>query len=396
MIKRDTVSVNRLQVDPMQSRDNPWTGDDEDRQLAASIDSDGLYQDIIVRPLDDVELGVTTDDTTDIVETTGEDLDNNPDRSEEYVIIAGSRRYHAAIEAGKEEIPCKIITADDLNAAWTSLKENTERSELSEQEVANQLNLIYELVCPTDDSSDTADTEAQSDTEPTPHNQSRFETEREAVEYLAEEFLGRSDDGALELIRGHLRTANLPPLLQSLFKRPEERSQQEQTALRNYDIDTRTIMGSGEGRSGASREVVSLHDTLQAELDYDKVDPTSAVLEAVGSLRQDSMSEQEFRRSLRDFRHDVGAELDGAKADEQRQTFRVTLNEHASELRELHEEVKPERPFTKIDVMGPETQQHSRWHVKAMHDRKISSHSELVSELYTERLEELADERGWE
>jgi len=393
MMKRDTITVNRLRADPMKSRDNPWTGDNEDRQLAASIDKDGLYQDIIVRPLNDVGLGVTTHNTTDTVEAAEE---NNSDQQQEYAIIAGLRRYHASLEAGKEKIPCKVITADDLESAWTSLKENTARSELSEQEVASQLNLIYELVCPIEDGDDTANAETQSDTEPALHNQSRFDTEREAVEYLAERFLGRSDEGAIDLIRGHLRTANLPPLLQSLFKRPEERSEQEQTALRNHNIDTRSLLGSGEGKSGTSREVVSLHDTLETELDSDDVDPTSAVLESVGSLRQDSMSEQEFRRSLREFRHEVGAELEDTEADEQQQTFRATLNNHSSELRELHEEVKPERPFTKIDVMGPETQRHSRWHFKVMNNRQISSHSELVSELYTERLEELADERGWE
>lgn len=391
MIERKTLPVNVLRADPMQSRDKPWTGDEEDRQLAASIDTDGLYQDIIVRPLDDVELGVTTQDTTDTVETGRNDGNEDNDHSEEYAIISGSRRYHAALEAGNEEIPCKVITADDLDAAWTSLLENTERAELSEQEIASQLNLIYELVRPTD-----GEKTDEHGANPTLNSTERFDTEREAVEYLGERFLGRSDDGAVDLIRGHLRTANLPQILQSLFKQPEERSQSEQQALRNYDIDTRAILGSGEGKSGTSREVVSLHDTLQAELDDEDIDPTSAVLEAVGSLRLDSMSEQEFRRSLRDFRQEVGAELDRTDADEQRQRFRAKLDQHASELRELHEEIEPSRPFKKIDVMGPETQRHSRWHVKAMHDRQISSHSELVSKLYTERLEELADERGWE
>ena len=393
MIERDTLSINALRADPMQSRDTPWTGDDEDRQLAASIDDDGLYQDLIVRPLDEVKLG-NTGDTTETAETDGENAvaENN---SQQYAIIAGSRRFHAALEAGKEEVPCKIITADDLDAAWTSLLENTERSELSEQEIASQLNLIYELVRPIDDTVDIGDPEEASKGLYLP-DLDRFDTEREAVEYIADRFLGRSDDGAVDLIRGHLRTANLPPILQALFKQPEERSEQEQSALKQYDIDTRAILGSGEGKSGTSREVVSLHDSLQSELDSDVVDPTSAVLEAVGSLRQDSMSEQEFRRSLRDFRHEVSAELDRANSDDHRQTFRATLSEHAAELRELHEEVKPQRPFEKIDVMGPDTQRHSRWHIKAMSDRQISSHSELVSELYTERLEELADERGWE
>jgi len=393
MIERDTLSINALRADPMQSRDTPWTGDDEDRQLASSIDDDGLYQDLIVRPLDEVELG-NTGDTTDTVETHGEKA-GTENNSQQYAIIAGSRRFHASLEAGIEEVPCKIITADDLDAAWTSLLENTERSELSEQEISSQLNLIYELVRPKDDPVDNGDPD-ESDRATDLPDLDRFDTEREALEYIADRFLGRSDDGAVGLIRGHLRTANLPPILQALFKQPEERSEQEQSALKQYDIDTRTILGSGEGKSGTSREVVSLHDSLQSELDSDVIDPASAVLETVGSLRQDSMSEQEFRRSLRDFRQEVSAELDSTDSDDHRKIFRATLSDHAAELRELHEEVKPERPFEKIDVMGPDTQRHSRWHVKAMHDRQISSHSELVSELYTERLEELADERGWE
>ena len=392
MIERATLPTNILRPDPMQSRENPWTGDDADRQLANSIATDGLYQDLIVRPIDDVELGVTTDNTTDTVNNEDDETD---EQSQEYTIIAGSRRYHAALEAGKEEIPCKIVTADDLDAAWQSLKENTERADLSEQEIASQLNIIYELVRPKDETDDSITAGDGSDEPIGIDTVDRFDTEREAEEYLAERFLGRTDDGAIDLIRGHLRTANLPPVLQSLFKEPEERSSQEKAALRNYDIDTRTILGSGEGKSGTSREVVSLHETLQTELETDDVDATSAVLETVGSLRQDSMSEQEFRRSLRDFRTDVVNELDSSDADEQRQTFRATLTEHAHELRELHEKVKPERPFKKIDVLGPETQRHSRWHVRAMHDRHVNSHSELVSQLYTERLEELAEEQGW-
>jgi hypothetical protein len=45
--------------------------------------------------------------------------------------------------------------------------------------------------------------------------------------------------------------------------------------------------------------------------------------------------------------------------------------------------------------MGPETQQHSRWHVQAMQMRDREAHSELVKELYQERLEALAEEHGW-
>jgi len=59
MAERTELPIEALTLDPMQSRERAWSGDEPDRKLAESIKSDGLYQDIIVRPLDDVELGVT-------------------------------------------------------------------------------------------------------------------------------------------------------------------------------------------------------------------------------------------------------------------------------------------------------------------------------------------------
>ncbi len=388
MIERAEIPVEALIVDPMQSRDQAWSGDDTDQQLVSSIGDDGLYHDLIVRPVDSVDVGVTND-TNDTIDDDGESAAT---QKPQYAIVAGSRRYHAAMEAGFETVPCKILEADDLDAAWTSLLENTDRRELSEQEIAEQLNLIYEFIRPTDetDSGVTTDTESLEFLD-----QGRFDTETEALQYLAERFYGRSDSNAINLVKGHLRTASLPPVLQALFKTPTDRTAREQTALDNYGIDTRTTLGSGEGKSGTSREVVALHKTLETEFDTDSVDPTDAVLETVGSLRFDEMSEQELRRSLRDFRKEVSAELDEAAASEQDQAFQETLQRHREDLRELHEEIEPTRPFKKVDILGPETQRHSRWHVQAMRTRGVDSHSELVRELYQERLEALADEQGW-
>ena len=387
MIERATLPVESLTVDPLQSRNQAWRGDERDQQLAASIDEDGLYHDVLVRPLDAVDVGVTTD-TPDSSESTHDDT-SQP----EYAIIAGSRRYHAAMEAGHETLPCKILTVDDLDAAWASLNENTDRRDLSEQELANQLNLIYELVRPQSDEESVVPGEKHT-AAGLPVD--RFETEQAALEYLAERHYGRTDDSAISLIKGHLRTANLPPALQALFKDSKERTAREQKALDNYGIGARTTLGSGDGKSGTSREVVALHDTLADQLAVDSLDATNAVLDAVGSLQHDTMSEQELRRSLRDFRSEVSTELDSSAVDEQNQAFRDTLQRYADDLRELHEEVEPQRPFKRVDVFGPETHQHSRWHVHAMQSRDVDSHGELVRELYTERLEELADKRGWD
>jgi len=389
MIERADLPVEALTVDPMQSRKQAWTGDDTDQHLVSSIDADGLYHDLIVRPVDAVDVGVTND--------TVDDSDDEPEstaaQEPRYAIVAGSRRYHAAMEAGYETIPCKILKTDDLDAAWTSLLENTDRRELSEQEIAEQLNLIYEFIRPRDHQ----EVEVVADSEASEFlTQERFDTEQGALQHLAERFYGRSDGGAVDLIKGHLRTANLPPVLQALFKTPIDRTAREQTALDNYGIDTRSTLGSGEGKSGTSREIVALHNTLEAQFDTDTIDPTDAVLETIGSLRFDEMSEQELRRSLRDFRNEVAAELDESAATEQDQVFQETLQRHADDLRELHKEIEPTRPFKKVDILGPETQRHSRWHVQAMRTRGVDSHSELVRELYQERLEALADERGWE
>lgn len=446
MIERRKLPVDKLTIDVVQSREQAWTGDETDRKLAASVDTEGLLQDLLVRPVDTIEMAAL-----ETAESGGTD-------SAEYAVVAGSRRYHAAMEAGYERVPCKIIQADDLDAAWTSLLENTDRRELSEQEVATQLRVIYELVrpetepavCPDCGTAVDGENDLQAhivesactlpgsptDGPPTPaaddrqsgaekaHSGAgetapaatvspgaateqmthgslmtgggRFTTDDQALRYLAHRFLGRTDENALQIVKRHLRTAALPPLLQSLFKSPGDRTDQERTTLSNYGIDVRTHLGSGEGNSGTSREIVRLHKAVQSELDSDAVDPVDAVLETVGSLQFEEMSDHDLRRTLREFRHDVTSAVDTeAPATDQRKTFRNTLQSRAESLRETYKEVYPKRPFKNVDVVGPETQHHSRWHVKAMRHRDADQHGALVRELYQERLEQLAEEQGW-
>jgi uncharacterized protein YciU (UPF0263 family) len=213
---------------------------------------------------------------------------------------------------------------------------------------------------------------------------------------MAERYCGRSDESAIKHIEEHLQTASLPPVLQSLFKDPGDRTARERTALDNYGINTESKLGSGEGKSGTSRAVVALHNELDAELETDSLNPVDAVLETVGSLQFEEMSELELRQSLREFREDVSIALDSESPTEQREVFAETLQQHTEELQELHEKIEPNRPFKRVDLQGPDTQRHSRWHVQAMRSRSVTSHTELVRDLYLERLDTLADEKGWE
>ncbi len=423
MVRTEQVRVDNLCVDTMQSRDEPWVGDDQDHRLAASIAQTGLLQDLLVRPVNHL------------------DSEGDHVRKADYAIVAGSRRYYAAMEAGQERVRCKIFDADDLGAAWQSLVENTDRKALSEQEIAQQLRLIYEMVrplsevdaCPecgysVDGEAGLASHCTQTDCRlpaktvavDTPSSQrefvqcqpaetvqqandagatadGRFLTERQALVYLAEGYLGRSDKGAREIVAGHIRTAELPPVLQSLFKSPSERTAAETTALDNYNIDTTATLGNGEGKSGTSREVVALHRTVADTFDDDALDPTDAVLQTVGKLQFTEMSEQELRRTLRSFRQEVTTEVDVSESpDIQREAFVDTLERCSAELREIYEQIEPTRPFKKVDVLGPNTERHSRWHARVMQRRDAAGHGELVRELYQERLEAVADQEGWE
>ena len=400
MLRRERLPVEELVVDPLQARDTPWTGDETDRRLAESLVTEGLLQDILVRPLECIDTPEKTDDGS-------------------YAIVAGSRRYHAAMDAGYETVQCKILEATDFDAAWTSLLENTDRKELSEGEIAEQLGIIYEMIrpleepqaCPScdqpvDGESGLAAHYGRTDccpperpdiitghTQPGPGDQ-RFVSDRQARRYLAWRFLGRDDDGGVNLINGYLRTAALPSVVGSLFKTPEERSQTERTALDNYGIDTEDTLGSGDGHSGTAREVVALHETLESHADETAIDPEAAVLETVGTLRHDELSEQQFRQTLRDLRQELTTDLE--TTDDGQQVFTETLQSYAEDLHELCDELEPHRPFRKVDVMGPETQRHSRWHARELARRDSTSHGELVRELYHERLETLANEAGWE
>ncbi len=363
-LRREMLSIEELVMDPLQSREDGWSGGMADRQLASSVKSMGLLQDILVRPVESLDI-------------TTEDIDAS------YVVVAGSRRYQAALESGMEEVPCKIMDADDVEAAWASLVENTEREDLSEHEVATQLRLIYDLIRPLEEPDacpecgTSVDGEAglnshwgQSDCSPPPvesHESTvgvtstRFKSDRQARRYIAWRYLGRTDDTAVSRVDGHLQTADLPPLIQSLFKSPEERTTQEKTALENYGIDATDTLGSGEGRSKASQVVASVYNTVADNFDADAVNPTDAVLEVVGELRDADGPEKEFEKSVRKFRRELANDVEEIDtAADQQAHFQHTLETHTEDLREAQQELDRTRPFRRVDVRSPESEQYTR------------------------------------
>ena len=95
------IPLEDLVVDPQNIRGGAWDGDPE---LIKSIERTGIHQPLVVRRLE-------RDDVGDIV----------------WGIVAGSRRYNAAIDAGLDEAPCRMMELDDTEAMLYSMEENRNR-----------------------------------------------------------------------------------------------------------------------------------------------------------------------------------------------------------------------------------------------------------------------------
>ena len=106
--EKQVQSLPLSRIEPR--RDQPRDQFDEERlqDLASSIERHGMIQPVIVRRL------------------------SNGD----YQIIAGERRWRAARIAGLEEIPVRVLEADDRSVAELALVENLQREDLNPMEEA--------------------------------------------------------------------------------------------------------------------------------------------------------------------------------------------------------------------------------------------------------------------
>lgn len=97
-------------------------------ELADSIKANGIYQNLTVIPLADVDPDATID--------MGDD---------HYTVIIGHRRLAAAKLAGLTEVPCVVTTMDEKNQVQTMLMENMQRSDLTVYEQAQGFQMMLDL-----------------------------------------------------------------------------------------------------------------------------------------------------------------------------------------------------------------------------------------------------------
>ena len=102
------IPIDQIDANPFQPRSN--FNADELESLAESIRVQGVLQPILVR--------------------------SHPTLPERYQIVAGERRFRAAMQAGLTEIPTILRDMDDSDAAVVALVENLQRQDLNAIEEA--------------------------------------------------------------------------------------------------------------------------------------------------------------------------------------------------------------------------------------------------------------------
>ena len=111
------IRISSERIQPGKNQPRKHFSPEELASLTDSIQQNGILQPILVRK-----------------------------KGNNYEIIAGERRYRAAIQAGLHEIPCMVMPMSDQEAAVASLLENLQRQELSFFEEAEAIaRLIQEF-----------------------------------------------------------------------------------------------------------------------------------------------------------------------------------------------------------------------------------------------------------
>jgi hypothetical protein len=403
MIKRKTVPREKLTRDTAQSRDPGWDGDEQDERLKESIKNTGILSALLVRPIENTSYDVKSD--------------------AEYAIIAGSRRYRAGRKAGKQEFPCKIIEADDLEAAILSYKENEERKDLTTAEKARSIKLQFEAMkplppedgqweCPVDECDADSDTSRglehhiqkvhlddseilnperekalNGEIHSAPTNQQA--RKRLAKKHFPDYFQTRTDYGVNQ-IKKLIAVAELPPDVSALYKDPEDRTDEEKERLDHKGIPLDRVLTDRFDGNSASQSVLKLHDELES---VDGVDAADRVLETVGKLDA-GQEDRQLRNRISAVTDDIADEVSDSESVQKN-------NEIIKDALERHEEILIEQTdgiegSLKNQVRFRfDNNKYSLYHERAKKQMKADSNAEAVRKVYQQYLEEQAEENDW-
>jgi hypothetical protein len=390
MIERKEISIDDLVIDTAQSRRGDWAGDQQDQRLVNSLETDGLLQSLLVRPVENADY-------------------DNEEIDAEYAIIAGSRRYHAAVEAGFDSVHCRVIDADDFEAAKKSLKENEDRKDLTDQEKARSLKMQFEMLrpeppfeCPECDGEyadihkhwrrSGCESVTEQNKDASGLSSLTFYSDRDVYEYLSRVHISDATESSVQKIRQLISIAELPDELQAMWKPPEQRTEDEQETLQKFDIDRDLTAERGGDVSRLGDKVVQLHNSIQANTDSEAINATNAVLETVGRLDFNQTS-VDLEKEINQFQSEIEDISEIDDTEEQEREFRSRLEQHEQELRELKEEINT----TSIGRLNfrLNDQKYKRYHANAKQQLGEDSDTSVVRRGYQRYLEQQAEKHGW-
>jgi ParB family chromosome partitioning protein len=116
------IDVEKLYPHP----DNPRREVGDISELAESIRTNGVYQNLTVIP-------------------GGAGVPEEADGLEAYTVVIGHRRLAAAKSAGVRELPCSVVEMDEREQVATMLLENMQRSDLTVYEQAKGFQMMLDL-----------------------------------------------------------------------------------------------------------------------------------------------------------------------------------------------------------------------------------------------------------
>lgn len=316
------IQIGKIGFDETQSRLVPWEGDEKDETLQSSIEGTGLIHEIIVRP-----------------------TPKHSPVKEPYILVVGSRRFSAMIQAGMNEVPCKVMELSDVDAVGISLNENLGRKNLSALEKVRSIQIWNELLI------------------------RKGLTEMESEKEIAKGTYGDTNNGRY-MVRTYLKASQLPKGLKVLLKEPDKRTKEEIKLLRDRGVPSYYKMSIET--AGAS-----LEDVIEVLGDLSDSEKTDTVLSIIGDLELVHSTAKEQQKILKVVR----TELEAGKS-----------------LSVVMKKLKKERRLSighaaGFEIIIPAMYEH--WHAKAMAAARAKDAGDFVTSIYIDYLKKRAKKEGW-
>lgn len=324
MIEKKLISVDNITIDTLQSRRGVWEGDKKDQSLVDSVKGTGLIHDIIVRPTTTGKYGGTTE--------------------KPYALVAGSRRFHALIEAGVYEIPCVVMDVSDLEAIELSFSENLGRKDLTDFEKMITVTTWAALL------------------------EKEGMKKVQAVKYIAQKCFGGEQNTSR--VYNMLSLSTLPKELQILIKEPKERTEEEKHIIEESNIKP------------------------DFKMDFSTIAPITAITTLLGDISDTEKASKVFSMiaalRLDEKRYDSRLEIltnirDELKTGKSFDIVMKTVKEkETKKFKMLHE--KP------VQIKIPPN--YEDWHKKA-YERARTKPEKLILDVYLDWLTKEAKREGW-